>query len=328
MSKIDELEFALQAITAAADLVRTIGREMISEAISKSDQSPVTVGDFAAQAVVGKMLAGELPDDALVGEESAAELRTESGAALLGEITRFVSQVEPAARSETVCDWIDRGSAEARGRYWTLDPIDGTKGFLRGDQYAVCLALVEDGEVQIGALACPELTSGEPGDEDERGMLYFAQKDGGASCAPMQNPVQRRTIHVSTRADSSQARIFRSFEASHTHGDKVDELATLLGVTVDPVRMDSQAKYAMLSSGHGEVLLRLLSPKRPDYREMIWDQAAGSLIVAEAGGRVTDLDGKPLDFSQGKTLAQNRGVVATNGALHDVVLEGLQKIGA
>ena len=52
---------------------------------------------------------------------------------------------------------IDRGGRESGHRFWTLDPIDGTKGFLRGDQYVVALALVVKGEVQIGALACPNL---------------------------------------------------------------------------------------------------------------------------------------------------------------------------
>ena len=92
--------------------------------------------------------------------------------------------------------------------------------------------------------------------------------------------------------------------------------------------MDSQAKYAVLAAGGGDVLLRLLSPSRPDYREKVWDQAAGSIVIEEAGGRVTDLDGKPLDFSQGRTLAANRGVFATNGALHQALLSGLRTIDA
>jgi 3'-phosphoadenosine 5'-phosphosulfate (PAPS) 3'-phosphatase len=92
--------------------------------------------------------------------------------------------------------------------------------------------------------------------------------------------------------------------------------------------MDSQAKYAVLAAGEGDVLLRLLSPSRPDYREKIWDQAAGSIVILEAGGRITDLDGKALDFSHGRTLAHNRGILATNGHLHDAVLAALRSIDA
>ena len=103
-------------------------------------------------------------------------------------------------------------------------------------------------------------------------------------------------------------------------------LVTELGAKADPVLMDSQAKYCVLAAGGGDLLFRLLSATQPNYREMIWDQAAGSLVVQEAGGRISDLDGKPLDFTQGRTLARNRGVVASNGRLHEVALRALRSI--
>ena len=56
------------------------------------------------------------------------------------------------------------------GRYWTLDPIDGTKGFLRGDQYAVALGLIDDGEVILGVLGCPNL----PNSDGSRGAIFSA----------------------------------------------------------------------------------------------------------------------------------------------------------
>ncbi|MCJ7537365.1 MAG: hypothetical protein MUO57_17705, partial [Anaerolineales bacterium] len=95
-----------------------------------------------------------------------------------------------------------------------------------------------------------------------------------------------------------------------------------------PVRMDSQAKYMLLAAGEGELYLRFLSSRQPDYREKIWDQAAGSLIVEEAGGQVSDLHGRPLDFSAGRTLLHNRGVLASNGYLHQQALQALRAINA
>ncbi len=92
--------------------------------------------------------------------------------------------------------------------------------------------------------------------------------------------------------------------------------------------MDSQAKYAVLAAGKGEILLRLLSPSKPDYKEKIWDQAAGSLVLEEAGGQITDLDGKPLNFTTGRSLTQNRGILASNHILHDAALQALKQIGA
>ena len=328
MSFSTELEFALRTVTASAILVREVGRTMVTGAMSKGDRSPVTVGDFAAQAVAARMLAEEFPADKLVAEENAAELRSPEGADLLREVTRFVVDVFPAADSKAICDWIDLGAAEATGRYWTLDPIDGTKGFLRGDQYAVCLALIDGGEVQLGAIACPEIAVDRSSNSSEKGVLYFAELGHGAWRCSLSDPKDCQRIQVSQRDDASQTRIFRSVEAAHTHGGKVDDLAAALGVTVEPVRMDSQAKYAMLASGQGEALVRLLSPSRPDYREMIWDQAAGMIVVTEAGGRVSDLDGKCLDFRHGRTLAGNRGVVASNGHLHEALLTGLRSIEA
>jgi 3'(2'), 5'-bisphosphate nucleotidase len=131
---------------------------------------------------------------------------------------------------------------------------------------------------------------------------------------------------VSDREDVAQIRILRSFETGHTNVGRIERMAAAVGVTAEAVRMDSQAKYAVLASGHAELLLRLLTAKQPDYRERIWDQAAGALITEEAGGRITDLDGRRLDFSTGRMLVNNRGVCATNGRVHDEVLDTLRAV--
>jgi 3'(2'), 5'-bisphosphate nucleotidase len=75
-------------------------------------------------------------------------------------------------------------------------------------------------------------------------------------------------------------------------------------------------------------LFRLVSPSKADYEEKIWDHAAGALIVEEAGGRVSDLRGQPLDFGQGRTLKENIGVVVSNGQLHEIALACLREVGA
>ena len=83
-------------------------------------------------------------------------------------------------------------------------------------------------------------------------------------------------------------------------------------------------QYAVVARGDASIYLRL--PTRPDYREKVWDHAAGCIIVHEAGGRVTDVRGRPLDFSRGRTLAGNLGVVATNGVLHADVLSAVRYV--
>lgn len=324
-----KVKTALDAVRQAAFLMRQIQRETVVSSLTKDDKSPVTVADFSTQAIIGRLLSQAFPDISMVAEETSTALREPGEADTLTKVTGYVSKVFADVTPESVCEWIDYGGAEPGKQFWVLDPIDGTKGFLRGDQYAVALALVEDGVVQLGVLGCPNLWEARIPDKEGPGSLVLAVRGQGTWAISMaeddENWVQ---LKVSDRSEPSQARLMRSFESGHTNVSQIDELADWLGVQVDPVRMDSQAKYAVLAAGGGEVILRLLSPKNPDYREKIWDQAAGSIVLEEAGGRLTDLSGKPLDFTQGRLLKNNQGVLATNGLLHEKVLQGLVAVQA
>ena len=306
-----EVNFALESARQASRLVKHIQSEMVSPALTKDDRSPVTVADFAAQALIGCRLAESFPGNVLVAEESSSALQMSGNHAALEHITSFVSRLIPRANMELVCDWIDLGAADPQKRFWVLDPIDGTKGFLRGGQYAVALALVEDNQVKIGVLGCPNLTDARIPDDQGPGSLVIAVRGCGTWATAIDGESEFKQLSVSPLTDASGARILRSFEAAHTNTGQIDRLADEMGTQADPVRMDSQAKYALLAAGAGDLMLRMLSPQRMDYREKIWDQATGSIVVEEAGGMVTDLDGKPLDFSKGRTLADNRGVLAT-----------------
>jgi 3'(2'), 5'-bisphosphate nucleotidase len=323
-----ELKFAIHAVRQASLLVKQVQAEMVSSALTKDDRSPVTVADFAAQALVGHMLDEAFPDDAMIGEEDSSVLQTPDERDTLARITYFVGQYTSTATPEAVCQWIDRGSSQSADRYWTLDPIDGTKGFLRGDQYAVALALVVDGDVKVGVLGCPNLTDGYKPEIGGPGSLLVAARGEGTWVTVIEGDGEFKQVSVSALTDPAEARLLRSFESGHTNVSQIDIFADNLGVEAEPVRMDSQAKYAVLAAGHGELYLRLLSPSRPNYRERIWDQAAGSIVIEEAGGKVTDLHGKQLDFTQGRTLAKNRGICGSNGALHEAALQALKEIGA
>lgn len=322
------IKVTLTAVRKAARLMQEIQRETVFPSLTKDDRSPVTVADFASQALIGNILAKAFPTIPLVAEETSAALREPEGALLLENVTGYVQRVFSDANKDSVCEWIDFGGSDAGKQFWVLDPIDGTKGYLRGGQYAVALALVKDGIVEIGALGCPNLSDSFATDADGSGSILLAHRGYGTWVTGLADDDEWRNINVSDQVDSSKARIMRSFESGHTDVSLIDKIADALGVQVEPVRMDSQAKYAVLAAGGGEVILRLLSPNRPDYREKIWDQAAGSLIVEEAGGRITDLDGKPLDFTQGRQLIKNRGVVASNGHLHEAILQTLKTLKA
>jgi 3'(2'), 5'-bisphosphate nucleotidase len=205
--------------------------------------------------------------------------------------------------------------------------VDGTKGFLRGEQYAVALALIERGVVVLGALACPNLGIDGSPDREGEGCAALAIRGQGAWIEPLLGGA-RRPLRVSAREEPAEARVLRSVESGHTDPARMEALLSGLGINTPPLLMDSQAKYLTLAAGTGDLIFRLISPDRPDYREWIWDQAAGSLLVTEAGGRVSDLAGAGLDFSRGRRLVGNRGVLASNGRLHPAALQALQRVGA
>ncbi len=335
-----EVQFAMQAVREAAAVCRLVQQELVVQAVAKEDQSPVTVADFAAQAIVARGLTRSFPSDPLVAEEDSGALRKDP--ALRDRVAAFAASQEREGPLRSVLEWIEHGNGQPDGRFWTLDPIDGTKGFLRGGQYAVALALLVEGRVAVGALACPGLGSDlEPAAEGE-GALLIAVRGQGAyvgrlfstatstpgtrGVAPLSTAEAFTRLRVSSINSPPAARLLRSFESAHTSDDGGERFGRKLGLTAPAVRLDSQAKYAMLAGGKAEILLRLLSPRQPDYQEKIWDQAAGSIILEEAGGTITDLEGRPLDFTAGRTLARNRGVLATNGHLHDASLEALRTV--
>ncbi len=320
-----EMAFAIRVVREAARLAPRIQSGMAIMNLTKSDLSPTTVADYAIQALVAQALETAFPGESLVAEERSADLR--GSEAMLDTVTGFVRQAVPDADADKVCRWIDRGDFDPSGRFWLLDPIDGTKGYMRGGQYAVALALIVDGRVELGLLGCPNLSGDCSPAACGDGVIVAARRGQGAWRAAMADDAPYVALHVSACTDPASARLMRSHEAAHTDAGKIETLTSVIGIRTPPVLMDSQAKYAVLASGHAELVFRLLSPKMPDYEEKIWDQAAGMIITEEAGGRVTDLDGRPLDFSRGRTLAGNRGVVASNGYLHERALNAVAEIG-
>jgi 3'(2'), 5'-bisphosphate nucleotidase len=293
--------------------------------MTKKDKSPVTVADFGAQAVICRELKNAFPDDHIVAEEDSAELNDEGGETLKTKIVEHVSAIVPGITLSEVIAAIDSGAygGGTEERFWTLDPIDGTKGFLRGEQYAVALALIENGQVVLGVLGCPDLALDLENPGGEKGCLLYGVKGQGSNVGLLaENSAD--PIHVSDISDTKDASFCESVESGHSsHGDS-ERIAQILGVTNPPVRLDSQCKYAVIARGDASIYLRL--PTRKDYEEKIWDHAAGSIIVTEAGGTVTDIHGRGLDFSLGRTLSANKGIVATNGRFHDKVISSVGEV--
>ncbi len=291
--------------------------------MEKQDKSPVTIADFASQAVICRALGEAFPNDPIIGEEDSAELRLPENKPSLDRVQSELSRIGLDASTPDICGWIDCGGATSFGpRFWTLDPIDGTKGFLRGEQYAVSLALIVNGQIEVAILGCPNLPL-EPGGVADTGTIFFAVRGQGASVQNCFGDSAAVPVRVTSTSHWADVRLCESVESGHSAHDRSAMIAASLGIVKQPVRLDSQAKYAVVARGEGDVYLRL--PTKKDYREKIWDHAGGVLVVEEAGGKVTDIDGKSLEFTHGRELSANRGVVVTNGRLHDDVLRAIRE---
>lgn len=314
-----EKSVAIQAAIAASKLCQRV-RQDIPTAMEKQDKSPVTVADYGSQSLVCQALGEAFPDDPVVGEEDATALRSPENDIARTKVVSYVKEIEASATEDEVLSWIDRGNGKIAPRFWTLDPIDGTKGFLRQDQYAIALALIDEGEVKLGVMACPALAL----DAGDPGLLFVAVRGEGTQMMSLSGG-EPRPIRVSSPEDSSRLRFVESVESSHGNPEQQTAIAQAVGIAAPSLRMDSQAKYGAVAAGHAALYLRLPSPKSPNYRENIWDHAAGAIVVEEAGGRVSDMHGKPLDFSKAVKLEDNRGVVVSNGAIHDRVLDALSQ---
>jgi 3'(2'), 5'-bisphosphate nucleotidase len=310
-----EKEIGLRAVRTAMVMAAAVQNEMSGGVtLTKSDRSPVTIADFAAQALICNALGAHFPDIRIVGEEDSHAIRRPENREIFVRIVHYLRKYDPALDEKLIWDLIDMGGAEPDGTFWTLDPIDGTKGFLRGEQFAIALALVQEGKVRLGILGCPNLPVG------SGGTLFWAIQGRGSWKTPARGGIAE-AIRASAKTDPTQMRFVESYESSHSDKDTQLAISQRLLISSPPEQLDSQVKYGIVASGLADIYLRIPNPATPDYREKIWDHAAGSLIVEEAGGKVSDIGGKKLDFSVGKTLQRNRGILATNGAVHERVLE-------
>ena len=313
-------QIAINAVLKAIPLCQQVEADMMkSDSVEKEDGTPVTVADFATQALICQAIGEAFPEDPIVAEEDSQELWKDLE--LMQRVTKYVNRFsEGSLSTQAVCDLIDRGGGEAQKRFWVLDPIDGTKEFLRGGPYSIALALIVDGEIKLGVLGCPNLRQKWDDLQSPLGCLFVAERGKGAWMRPLVGELWER-IHVSQTA----RRFVDAVTSTHHDVDAHRQIAQQIGLITPPIEMFGQAKYGMLARGEASAYIYLLKLTEQHYRESIWDHAAGMIVVEEAGGVVTDVDGKTLDFSQGEKLTHNRGILATNGEFHAQLLRYIRE---
>ncbi|RSH87239.1 hypothetical protein EHS25_003148 [Saitozyma podzolica] len=337
---VPETEVAILSVLRACHLTKSVQSGLADvDTMTKPDKSPVTVADLAAQSLISLHLLEHFKDE-IIGEEDTTELRANDAlrSKVIGLVNEGFGREEGWGKGKTwsekeILDAVDAGSAEggSKGRFWTIDPVDGTSGFIRKQQYAVCLALIVDGIVELGVIGCPNLGSkpaklGEEIMPNGEGVLMVAIRGEGSYSRPLSSATYER-IHVPPTADAETLTFLESVEAGHSAHDIQKKIGELLGVKRPSLRMDSQAKYACLARGEGGVYLRIPTKYSggKEYNEKIWDHAGGSLLVHESGGICTDMHGQPLNFGLGRTLKGNEGIVAAGREDHPKAVEAVRR---
>lgn len=313
------MEAIRAAVRDAAKLCRLVQEKYLVAATKTSgaQSEPVTIADYGAQAIICRALQEHYPDDAVVSEESGAQfaqlVSAEQRAQVLGLLAEVLRQ--PLREDELVA-WLDFGVGRMVDRTWVIDPIDGTKGFLARRHYAIACGLLVEGQVSGGIVAAPGYAEG-------AGALFYTH-DGAAWRAPLAAGAGAR-MTVSQRREASEFVAVQSFERGHASKSRMGRARAYAGLgDARIIEMDSMEKYALVACGDADLYLRL--PRAgSSYAHKIWDHAAGVALVRAAGGAVTDLDGSPLDFSQGETLP-NAGMIISNGQHHRRVVEAVGRV--
>ncbi|MBI5667760.1 MAG: 3'(2'),5'-bisphosphate nucleotidase [Chloroflexi bacterium] len=307
-----DLQPIFQAVRQAADLCRTV-QEMHLIGGEKVGKEPVTIADYGSQALICRAISRHFPADGVIAEEQGGQFIELVSDSEKAEITRLLSDIlDERVTPADIVRWLDHGQGQEAERIWVIDPIDGTRGFVALRNYAIGVALMVNRQPVSAVIAAPGYPT-----PDRQGALFHAQ-GGVAYMQPLAGGVVKR-IHASERTEPDSLRILESVEKSHASHERAERVRRAAGFTGAALeRLDSMEKYARIAAGDADLYLRL--PRQFSNRPfMIWDHAPGTVLVQAAGGMVTDVDGSPLNWSQGWALV-NRGIIVSNGRIHERVL--------
>ncbi len=251
---LEDLDLALELADAADEitLARFRAEDLVVE--TKPDLTPVTEADRDVERMVRERLATARPEDAVVGEEY--------------------------------------GAAGHHGwRRWIVDPIDGTKSYVRGiPVWATLLGLEEAGEMTVGVVSAPAL-----------GRRWWAARGLGAFLHDGLDGAQPRPLRVSAVRELADAQLcFAGFE-EWREADRLDGLLELSARCWRSRGYGDFWQYMLVAEGAVDIGL--------DPEVSVWDLAAPMVVVQEAGGQFTDLSGQ--------VTPEGGDAIATNGILHE-----------
>lgn len=316
----------IQAVQQATILCREVQhnslRSMNKLSQDKGDTEPVTMADYGAQAIICRAIAQHFPEDAVLSEEAGEQFVALTTDRQKAEIINLLTTIlDVNVVQDDIIRWLDHGSEQQARRTWIIDPIDGTKGFIAMRHYAIGIGIVEAGQPTGAFIAAPGYGDGVSGDDDE-GLLFYVH-DAQAYQMPLMGGAAQ-AITVSDR-QAAPFKLVQSYEKSHSNKERMARARTLAQMQdAHILELDSMEKYALVANGDADAYMRLpnIGSNRP---HMVWDHAPGAALVLAAGGNVTDLNGQPLDFSQGHTLP-TKGMLVSNGHIHQRLLDAIAQL--
>ncbi len=264
-----ELEVATELARAAgAILLRHYHSPFLVEqkVNALKELEEVTAADREANDLIVRRLAVEFPDDGILAEES-----------------------------------VDTERRLDKSRVWMIDPMDGTKNFIKRDgDFAVQIGLAVNGESVAGVVYQPV-----------REVLYWAARGSGSWIeAP-----DRDTARMSVSDRVAPHEMVLASSRSH-RSPRMERVVSSFGFKDEVRRGSVGVKIGLITEQQADLYMHL----SPSTKQ--WDTCAPEIILTEAGGRLTDLFGEPLQYN-GVRIDNRNGIVATNGAAHEMVIENL-----
>jgi 3'(2'), 5'-bisphosphate nucleotidase len=339
-----ELGSALRAVHAASLVTKAVLRSLKNNvgAETKADDSPVTIADFAAQALLISALHAVYPKDSFIGEESADALRQNE--ALADRVWQLVLRAKedayvrqdgngevqqgagalassfPASKEEMFerIDMGGKGEVTGKGRVWVMDPVDGTATFMEGKQYAVALCLLVDGVQQVGVVGCPNLAFNVNGplretpihedqvDETGCGVVLSAISGQGTFVRSMQETRlgDPRRVDLTVLPTKSLSDLnFVEATIGKTSLSQAEHKAVAESLGSKwPGTVVWSQQMKYIALTLGATDVMVRIPKTKERYTYIWDHAGGHILFQEAGGVIRDFDGKDIDFGRGRQI--------------------------
>ncbi|MBD3197051.1 MAG: hypothetical protein GF317_18500 [Candidatus Lokiarchaeota archaeon] len=298
----EEITHLLKVIKTASKITEWLRANNIIQ-YEKVDRSPVTLADYASQYYIINKLKELFPSDKIIAEESKSSQLISDDITLLNQCFSSLDLPQP----KDFKNLLNYRGMESN-RIWTIDPIDGTKGFIENSWYAIGIGLLIENQVKFSLISIPNY-NGEM-------KIYKAINGNGAEVSS--NFIDFNPINVSKINNLNQSKVCHSL---HHDNDTTKKFRELAHIKINKP-MESMAKFCEVASGNFDLYIRHIK----NYKPKIWDYCPGDLLVREAGGKVTDLNGDPLIYKDGRLDLPTPGLIASNGLLHERSLDTINSI--